>query len=237
MSALRQGRRIVGRRGRHIDEVSARVKSLRWPASAIRQVLLILCLTLGTLDVHATGSDRLQTFMNSTRSMRAQFEQTIVDRNGKLTQSSNGTFEFARPGRFRWVYLKPDPQTIVSDGQTLWLYDPELNQVTRRKLDQALGATPAALLAGNVEVLKAFALADEPDQGALQWVRATPRERDTSFGQIRMGFSAEGIAAMELIDGFGQRTRLNFSALERNPSIDAGQFRFSPPSGADVVGN
>ena len=103
-----------------------------WPASVIRQVLLILCLALGALDVHATGSDRLQTFMNSTRSMRAHFEQTIVDRNGKLTQTSNGTFEFARPGRFRWVYLKPDPQTIVSDGQTLWLYDPELNQVTRR---------------------------------------------------------------------------------------------------------
>ncbi len=185
---------------------------------------------------HGGGLEQLDAFMKQSQSMRAEFRQVITDRNGKRTQDASGTFEFARPGRFRWVYLKPWVQTIVGDGQKVWLHDPDLNQVTVRRLDAALGATPAALLAGNNDALKAFVLGEDGLQDGLEWVQATPRDQGASFVRIRMGFNVGGIAAMELVDGFGQRTVLTFSSVSRNPRLDAALFRFVPPRDADVVG-
>ena len=184
----------------------------------------------------AGGLERLNSFMSDTHTARADFTQKIIDRHGKPVQQSGGTLEFSRPGRFRWEYAKPYSQTIVGDGEKVWIYDPDLNQVTVRKLDAALGATPAALLAGNNDALKAFQLADDGDRDGLQWVLATPREKGSQFARIRMGFDARGIQAMELSDSLGQQTTLRFASFTSNPHLDAAAFQFTPPQGADVVG-
>ncbi|MFN0304315.1 MAG: outer membrane lipoprotein chaperone LolA [Burkholderiales bacterium] len=184
----------------------------------------------------AGGTDRLNAFMNDTRSAKSEFSQRIVDRSGKVTQESRGTLEFARPGKFRWTYVKPYNQLIVGDGSKVWIYDPDLNQVSIRKIDAALGSTPAALLSGNNDAMKAFVLKDEGTRDGLEWVLATPRQKEANFERIRIGFSKEGLAAMELTDAFGQQTVLKFLTMERNPRIDPSTFQFTPPKGADVIG-
>ncbi len=211
-------------------------RTLRFRVRAIVAGLCSMAVLALASAAQAGGLEQLNLFMTQSQSMRADFRQVITDRSGKRTQDATGTFEFLRPGRFRWVYLKPWVQTIVGDGQKVWLHDPDLNQVTVRRLDTALGATPAALLAGNNDALKAFVLVDEGLRDGLDWVQATPREQGASFTRIGMGFSASGIAAMELLDGLGQRTVLTFSAVSRNPRLDPGLFRFVPPRDADVVG-
>ncbi len=185
----------------------------------------------------AGGMDRLNEFMGATLAATGEFEQRVYNRDRKLVQESRGTLAFQRPGRFRWTYSKPYPQVIVGDGARVWVYDEDLNQVTVRKLDQALGATPAALLAGANEALKAFALRDEGTRDGLEWVEAVPRDKDSTFERIRMGFGVAGLARMELSDNFGQTTELRFRALQRNPRVDPALFRFTPPKGADVVGD
>jgi outer membrane lipoprotein carrier protein len=186
---------------------------------------------------HAGGIDRLNQFMTGTQSATAEFEQRIQGRDGKVVQESRGTLALARPGKFRWTYVKPYPQVIVGDGARVWIYDVDLRQVTVRKLDQALGATPAALLAGSNEALKAFVLKDDGAKDGLEWVEATPRDRESSFERIRMGFGFSGIERMQLTDTFGQTTDLRFTAFQRNARIDPAQFRFVPPPGADVIGD
>ncbi len=185
----------------------------------------------------AGGMDRLNEFMGATLAATGEFEQRVYNRDRKLVQESRGTLAFQRPGRFRWTYSKPYPQVIVGDGARVWVYDEDLNQVTVRKLDQALGATPAALLAGANAALKAFALRDEGTRDGLEWVEAVPRDKDSTFERIRLGFGVAGLARMELTDNFGQTTELRFRALRRNPRVDPGLFRFTPPKGADVVGD
>jgi len=185
----------------------------------------------------ASGIERLNQFMASTVTATGEFEQRVVNRDRKLVQESRGTLAFARPGKFRWTYAKPYPQVIVGDGARVWVYDEDLNQVTVRKLGQALGATPAALLAGSNEALNAFELKDEGTREGLEWVQATPRDKDSGFERIRLGFGFSGIERMELVDAFGQTTELRFSALRRNPPVDPALFSFSPPKGADVLGD
>lgn len=184
----------------------------------------------------AGGIDRLNQFMSATQTARGDFEQQIYDGNGKLTQKSNGTLMFSRPGKFRWTYVKPYAQLIVGDGTRVWIYDEDLQQVTVRKLDQALGSTPAALLAGSNDAMKAFDLKDEGVRDGLEWVLATPRDKESNFASIRMGFNGAGLAAMELSDTFGQTTRLRIVDLARNPKLDPGLFKFTPPPGVDVIG-
>jgi outer membrane lipoprotein carrier protein len=187
--------------------------------------------------VQAAGTERLNEFMTSTVTATGEFEQRVYSRDRKLIQESRGTLAFARPGKFRWTYAKPYPQVIVGDGARVWVYDEDLNQVTVRKLGQALGATPAALLAGSNDALKAFELKDEGTRGGLEWVEAVPRDKESGFERIRLGFGFSGLERMELVDAFGQTTDLRFSGLQRNPRIDPALFRFSPPKGADVVGD
>jgi outer membrane lipoprotein carrier protein len=185
----------------------------------------------------ASGIERLNQFMSATQSATGEFEQRIYGRDGKVVQESRGTLAFLRPGRFRWVYVKPYPQLIVGDGVRVWIYDEDLKQVTVRKLDQALGATPAALLAGANDALKAFALKDDGAKDGLEWVEAIPREKESNFERIRMGFGFTGLERMELTDTFGQTTVLRFTGFERNARVDPGLFRFVPPTGADVIGD
>jgi outer membrane lipoprotein carrier protein len=186
--------------------------------------------------VEASSIDRFKTFVRTTQSARASFDQKVRDRTGALVQESKGSFVFLRPGRFRWVYAKPVDQLIVGDGQRVWIYDRDLNQVTVNRISKALGSTPAALLAGSSDLEKAFELSDAGERDGLEWLEAKPREREAGFERIRMGFDVSGVRAMELTDHFGQTTVLRFSDLVRNPKVDAAEFRFEPPKGADVLG-
>jgi outer membrane lipoprotein carrier protein len=159
----------------------------------------------------------------------------VLDKNLKMLQQATGTMQFSRPGKFRWEYEKPYEQTIVGDGSRLWIYDKDLNQVTVRKLDSALGASPAALLAGSNEIEQNYTLANLGNQEGLDWLEAVPKTRDTAFERIRLGFSKSGLQAMELRDQFGQVTVIRFADLERNPKLSPGTFTFTPPKGADVI--
>jgi outer membrane lipoprotein carrier protein len=200
----------------------------------MRLLALLALLLAGT--VHASSIDRFKTFLRTTQSARADFEQRVSDRDGKLVQEAKGNFVFLRPGRFRWVYAKPVDQLIVGDGQRVWIYDRDLNQVTVRRVSKALGSTPAALLAGSSDIEQAFELSDAGERDGLEWLEAKPREREAGFERIRMGFGVAGVQAMELTDHFGQTTLLRFSGLIRNPKVDPAEFRFEPPKGADVLG-
>lgn len=193
---------------------------------------LLLCAT-----AWSTGMERFAGFLSNTQSAKAEFRQKVTDRNGKLVQESQGSFAFQRPGRFRWTYEKPFAQIIVGDGQKLWILDPDLNQVTVRKLDQALGYTPAALLAGNNEVVKAFRVSELGARDGLEWVEARPRDTESSFDKVRLGFGFSGIEMLELHDNFGQTTQLRFTSFLRNARPDPDLFRFVAPPGADVIGD
>jgi len=189
------------------------------------------------LSASSTSLERFSEFINQTLTARGEFEQKIFDRNRKLLQESRGVLAFSRPGKFRWTYVKPYAQLIVGDGSRVWIYDEDLKQVTVKKLDQALGSTPAALLAGNNEAMRAFNLSDRGTKGGLEWLEALPRDKEGNFEKIRMGFGSSGLEVMELLDSFGQTTVLRFMSLQRNPKLDPGLFRFSPPKGADVIGD
>jgi outer membrane lipoprotein carrier protein len=189
------------------------------------------------LSASSTSLERFSEFINQTLTARGEFEQKIFDRNRKLLQESRGVLAFSRPGKFRWTYVKPYAQLIVGDGSKIWIYDEDLKQVTVKKLDQALGSTPAALLAGNNEAMRAFNLSDQGAKGGLEWLEALPRDKEGNFEKIRMGFGSSGLEVMELLDSFGQTTVLRFVSLQRNPKLDPGLFRFSPPKGADVIGD
>lgn len=185
----------------------------------------------------ASSLERFSEFISDTHTARGEFEQKIFDGNRRLLQESRGVLAFSRPGRFRWSYVKPYAQLIVGDGSKVWIYDEDLKQVTVKRLDQALGSTPAALLAGNNEAMRAFRLSDKGTVDGIEWLEALPRDKEGSFESIRMGFDPAGLKVMELVDTFGQTTVLRFKRLERNPSLSPSLFRFSPPKGADVIGD
>jgi outer membrane lipoprotein carrier protein len=185
----------------------------------------------------AGGLDALQHFMSDVHSYRAGFEQTVIAKNGRTTQSSKGQLAFSRPGKFRWQIEKPYPQLMVGDGRVVWLYDPDLQQATRRKVDAALGSTPAALLAGNNVLDKVFVLKDIPARDGMDWVEAIPKNLDSGFSLIRLGFSGVQLRTMEMLDNFGQTTRVMFVSPDLNPALTAETFRFAPPAGVDVLGD
>lgn len=194
----------------------------------------------------ANGLESLETFVKTVSSGRADFTQVVTApaREGQTARSktSSGTFEFSRPNRFRFLYQKPFEQSIVADGQTLWLYDADLNQVTARKQSAVLGSTPAALIAAapDLRALQAdFTLAAAPEKDGLEWVVATPKVKDGQLQAVRVGFRAgekqAGLAALEILDSFGQRSVMSFSKVEVNPSLPKDTFQFNPPKGADVI--
>lgn len=182
----------------------------------------------------ADALDSLEAFVSKVKTGRAAFTQTVTSPDGAKQRRSSGSFEFSRPDRFRFVYAKPYEQTIVGDGQKVWLYDADLNQVTVRPFGAAVGATPAALLAGNA-LERDFALKALPDRDGLQWAEAVPRAKDGSFQSLQIGFRGTVLAAIEIVDAFGQRSRLDFARVEPNPALPPERFRFEPPPGADVL--
>ena len=193
--------------------------------------LLLLGLTGGA---RADAVDSLRDFAQNVKSGKASFTQTVTSVDGARKKTSSGQFEFVRPNRFRFVYAKPFEQQIVADGQKVWLYDVDLNQVTVRPMAQALGATPAALLAG-ATLDKEFDLKAVPAAEGFEWVQATPKIKDGPIQQLRVGFKGKDLAALDIVDAFGQRSALRFSALEQNIKLSDEQFRFTPPKGADVI--
>jgi outer membrane lipoprotein carrier protein len=202
-----------------------------------RSLRLGLALAAALAAPLASATDPVETlrnFVRDVKSGRSQFTQTVTSPDGAKKKVSTGSFEFSRPNRFRFVYTKPFEQTIVGDGEKVWIYDADLNQVSARKLGPALGATPAALLAGgNLE--RDFDLSGLPPHDGLDWAEARPKAKDGAFESVRVGFRGGVLAALEIVDSFGQKSLLRFEGFAANVPIAAETFRFTVPAGADVI--
>ena len=183
----------------------------------------------------AAGADVLKNYLRETNAASAQFTQVVYDRSMRKLQETSGTMQFSRPGRIRWSYEKPYEQLIVGDGEKLWVYDKDLNQVTVKAITQAIGGSPAALLAGSNDIEKDFRIVSSGTQDGLEWLEAVPRSNESTFQKVRMGFGKAGLEAMDLTDGFGQLTVVRFNNILRNPKLSPDIFRFTPPKGADVI--
>jgi len=208
----------------------------------MKKLFAAFALTALAAVAHAGAIESLESFIRTAKSGHADFTQVITapPKNGEAarTKSSSGTFDFQRPNRFRFEYRKPFEQTIVADGQTLWLHDKDLNQVTQRKQAKVLGSTPAALIAASpdLETLKKdFDLQALPDRDGMQWVQATPRVKEGQLANMKVGFRGDQLAALDILDSFGQRSLLTFTGMQVNGGVSADAFRFVPPKGADVV--
>jgi outer membrane lipoprotein carrier protein len=198
----------------------------------------LLTAVIGALPLlaHAGAIDQLRSFLNETRTYKADFVQAVVSRNGRKPQESSGTVAIFRPGKLRWEIVKPYPQLVVGDGVKIWIHDPELQQVTVRQAGQAIGGSPAALLAGSNELEKNFTLKEAGDADGLSWVEAVPKSTESGFEKVRIGMAGKDMKAMELFDNFGQTTQIRLLRAERNPKLSPSLFHFTPPAGADVIG-
>jgi len=187
--------------------------------------------------VQAGAMNSLDSFVKDVRKSRAIFSQILLDKNAKIIQESNGTMQFERPGKFRWHYEKPYEQLIIGNGETVWFYDIDLNQVTVRKLDIAIGSSPAALLAGENTIESNFDLNEIGLQGELEWLEAKPKIKEgSSFESVRLGFTPSGVLKKAVLhDNFGQTTVIIFSGMEKNPHIEPELFKFTPPKNSDVI--
>ena len=183
---------------------------------------------------HADGISALQQFVTEVKSGRANFTQTVTAPDGKRKKTTTGTFEFQRPNQFRFAYGKPSEQLIVADGKQVWIYDPDLQQASVRAMDQALGATPVSLLAGG-DLGKDFTLKALPAANGLDWVQATPKRTDNKLQSLKLGFKGRELSALEIVDGFGQQSVMQFSAVEPNAKVAPERFRFTPPPGTDIA--
>ena len=185
----------------------------------------------------AGARDQLSTFTKGLNGLEGQFSQQVYDANGKRKETSNGRVSLSAPRLFRWEYVKPFPQLIVADGKTVWVYDPDLRQVTKRPQGVEEQNSPLAALIDPAKLDKEFLVKELPDEGGLQWLQLTPREgADASFQSARLGFDAQGLAQMRVVDALGQRTEITFQGWKRNPKFANSTFRYTPPKGVDVVG-
>jgi outer membrane lipoprotein carrier protein len=187
---------------------------------------------------NASALEQFKSFVGTTKSAKGEFAQRlvkVVDGSPRLSNASTGTFAFARPGKFVWTYQKPYDQQLLSDGDKLYIYDKDLNQVTVKKLGNALGSSPAAILFGSNDLEKNFTLKEAGTREGLEWLEAIPKAKDTNFEQIGIGFKDGVPQAMELRDSFGQVSLLSFKKFDKNPAMPADQFHFQVPKGADVL--
>lgn len=179
----------------------------------------------------------VQRYFQDLQSLRADFIQRVYDERARIVQSSSGQMLMRKPGQFRWDYRTPAEQIIVADGERLWAYDVDLAQVTVRKLDTALSATPLALLSGAAPIEDTFEVGNVQRRDGVDWYDLTPKQPQPEFRLLRVAFKGNALVSLELEDGFGQRTRLDFQKLERNPTLDPALLKFTPPPGVDVVGD
>jgi outer membrane lipoprotein carrier protein len=201
-------------------------------------VVRLLCLSLFMLSNGAYASDqpikKLQAFLKSSKSLTADFKQVLINEAGSPYQSSSGLFYLQRPGKFRWDYLKPFQQQIVSTSGKVWFYDADLEQVTVKTLDESVGSTPALLLSGEISLEDNFIMENQGAEGDLLWIRLLPKNKESSFKYIVIGLNKGVLGGMELSDNFGQLTRIYFSNVVLNPPIKPTVFEFKAPAGADV---
>jgi outer membrane lipoprotein carrier protein len=202
----------------------------------LKLIILILSL-LSALPTGATTPPPVQRYFQNLQSLRADFIQRVFDEQARVMQTSSGQMLMQKPGKFRWDYRTPAEQIIVADGERLWAYDVDLAQVTVRKLDQALSSTPLALLSGVAPIEETFTVGGVRNRDGLDWYELTPKQPQPEFRLLRVAFRGETLASLELEDSFGQRTRLDFQKLERNPTLDPARLKFTPPPGVDVVGD
>lgn len=225
----------------NVKQNNLKPKSFAAKVVDLRYALFATALVAGALflssQAQAGALDQFKSFVSSTQSARGEFTQQLVkidSGTAKVSNKSSGTFTFARPGKFIWTYQKPYEQLLQADGEKLYIYDKDLNQVTIRKLGDALGSSPAAILFGSNDLEKNFTLKEGPTKDGLEWLEATPKSKDTTFDHIGIGLRNGVPAAMELRDSFGQVSLLTFTKFEKNPSLPATQFKFAVPKGADV---
>lgn len=200
----------------------------------LSHVLVTLLLTVSQA-AFADGVASLSDFFNNTNAMRANFSQVVTDTQGRKIQEVQGSMQLQRPNKFRWDYSKPYEQQIISDGKQVFLYDTDLQQVTIRELSKALGSSPAALLAGGDAVEKSFIIKNATRKDDLTWVLALPKDKESGFERVLLGFSDDKLRKMELYDSFNHITLITFDAVERNPKLQNSTFLFTPPKGVDVV--
>jgi outer membrane lipoprotein carrier protein len=200
----------------------------------MRRALIAASLLATVGGARADAVDTLREFVRDVKSGQSAFTQTVTSADGARKKTSSGQFEFARPNRFRFAYTKPFEQLIVGDGQKVWIYDSDLNQASSRAIGKALGATPAALLAG-ASLDADFTLSPQPAADGLDWALAVPKVKDGPFASMRVGFRGKELAAVEIVDSFGQRSRLVFNGFAANTAVPAERFRFVPPQGAEIV--
>ena len=202
--------------------------------NVLRTIAVALVLAFSAVQAAEQPVDQLRAFLASSQSLSADFKQVSIDESGIPGQTSYGVFYLNRPGKFRWDYLRPFKQEIVSNAGKVWFYDEDLEQVTIKKLDQSLGATPALLLSGDIDLEQNFTLERQGEDGNLIWLKLLPKNEDSGFKYILIGLEHGMLAGMELNDNFGQLTRIYFSKVKINPSLDNVLFKFTPPEGVDI---
>ena len=196
----------------------------------------VAMLALATGSAAQAGAlEQFKTFVSQTKAAKGEFVQRQMKDGGKVSTPASGTFIFARPGKFIWAYAKPYEQVLQADGEKLYIFDKDLNQVTVKKLGNALGSSPAAILFGSNDLEQNFTLKEIANKDGLEWLQATPKNRDTTFEQITIGLRGGLPEAMELRDSFGQTSLLSFKKFEKNPALGQEQFKFVVPKGADVL--
>lgn len=207
----------------------------------LKQFAVLAALISFPLLAGASAIDQFKNFLASTKSARGEFAQVQVkqEAEGKLRMGTPalGTFLFSKPGKFIWTYKKPYEQVLQADGKTLYIYDKDLNQVTTKKLGSALGASPAAILFGSTDIEKNFRLAENGTRDGMEWMEATPKDRENTFQRINIGMQNNVPVAMELHDAMGQLSLIRFTKFEKNPALKADTFKFVMPKGADLFEN
>lgn len=183
------------------------------------------------------GAEKLNQFVDKVQTFDAHFEQTVIDAEGNILEQAEGEFQLQRPGKFRWDYQAPYPQQIVADGERIWFYDVDLEQVTVKSQQEALADTPATLLSGEEVPADKYHIQNLPSDDGLLWVELTPRDTESSFQAVSLAFDGNSLKQMIMRDSFDQRTRLTFSQVRENPDFGKGIFAFTPPTGVDVVGD
>ena len=205
------------------------IRSCRW-------LFVAAAVLAGT--AHAGGREQLDAFTQGLKGLDGQFTQTVYDDNGRVRESSSGRVALSTPRLFRWEYTKPYPQLIVADGKTVWVFDPDLEQVTRRPQGTAEQDSPLAALIDPARLDRDFVVEDAGNDGGLQWLQLKPKQGgdEAAFQSAKLGLDAKGLARMEIIDALGQRTEIRFTGWKRNPAFARDTFRYRPPAGVDVVG-
>jgi outer membrane lipoprotein carrier protein len=204
---------------------------------SIRTFLLLFLLPVSlALAAPASDTERVERYFAGLETLEAEFRQQVQDPEQGLMQEASGEVWISRPGRFRWNYLQPYEQELVSDGSNVWTYDRDLEQATVKPAEEVLSDTPAMLLSGGQSVAAVFRIEALAEEGGMDWFRLQPLAQDATVEEIHLGFQGEELRIMQVTDLFGNRTWLEFDQVRRNQAIDAGMFRFMPPDGTDVIG-